>query len=330
MDKIFYINFAKGCTIKVNANDNARKYFDKYFFGCVVDEINSNDYLFEITLKGNIDKENVIVPENSSFEHAFMGAKYNTWHDGQTVYAYANKNQKMGSHLVARNGSNIDVYLHDDVDEEIVMRMARECIFRYLISDGYVPMHASGVVTADDKVSLFFGNRNAGKTLSLCKEVVCDNGAPLSNDLIMAKCDDDGWNLYGWPIKVSFHKRMMDLFNFDLKVDDIPDNKKVKFTPKEFCELTNKSWIWNARHIDNVFYLNTNENQRYSKQRISKQQNNEVFNYLLDDNWHFGDFLMLGSTEFDYSKILENLEITEIKGNYVEHVKQRADKNRIM
>ncbi|MGH8795213.1 MAG: hypothetical protein ACRDXX_21555 [Stackebrandtia sp.] len=77
----------------------------------------------------------------------------------------------------------LDAAAHVLVERELRMLLARR-----LLADGWLPLHAAAVVTADNTAVLLMGPKRAGKTTALLSLLRAGAGRLMTNDKLFVRC----------------------------------------------------------------------------------------------------------------------------------------------
>lgn len=312
----FFVDTYDGLTIEVNANEKTKQVFQQYFDCNLDNTYPTADYI--VNYCGTMPK--IVVPNNAKMLHAFLGAKYNVWNSNNKTMAYAESNQLKGSHLCCRKNNVIDVYVGPNENEEIVFRIVREIIFRYLISNGYVPMHASASIDNNNKAHLFFGQRGAGKTVMLCSRLQNKKESILATDVIMLNRYNDQFYGCGFPLRFSFDKKMPELFNIQVDSSIFNGDEKVRIPNSMLTNMFQSKMVWKTTPIEDFSQVKFNKDTPLSNSKIEITP--ESYDCYMD-KWHYGDFLQLTpNTAIDFNNIYKHIKYKLVEGDFV---KQEGD-----
>lgn len=313
MKTIFYVDVYKPLIIKIVANKNVKKIFENYFDCEFKNEYSTENYV--INYCGRMP--NIDIPNDVINVHAFLGAKYKIWEKDNIFFALAESGQLKGSHFVKRTNNVIDVYIGKDEGDDIIFRVAREVIFRYLYLDGFVPMHASASIDNNNLVSVYFGTRQSGKTVMLCSKIHNAQEKPVATDVVMIRKVNDGYYCCGMPLKFSYAEKMLQLFNLKFSICK-SSQSKIRIYNKDFDKIFNTKCIWGIHKVRKFLQVNFILSKDIIIGESTKTNNFEVFM----DSWNFGDFLQLTpNKKINLETTYKDIIYRRIEGDFAKYVK---------
>lgn len=310
-DHIFFCNYCDLVSVRIVGNEACRQYFEEYFVGLVSDD--SPDYDYTIRYAGVITNS-IDIPNDARRLKGFAAPTYSVWRSGNLDLAYAARDEYRGAHLVVRDGREITVSVeHGIEDEEMVVRIAREVIFRKALTLGFVPFHAAAVVYQEDRCVVFCGPRDSGKTTSLILACHYGDASPLGSDMVLMRRTKGTTEVCGWPFKVSYVPRAHRLISHQAGILAGADTKS-RVTPHGFCVAMRTRWVWRAT-LSRMLAVRCDYVEFGYQIRPVGVTDEERVRRDFYDAWHWGDFLRLGDTTPDVEALYPHLAVEAFSGN---------------
>ena len=312
----FFVDIYNSLVFKINDDEKTLNIFEKYFDRKFNHVFTDSEVNYIVNYCGKIDRK-IDVPQNTRCVQAFLGAIYKIWKNNNTYYALAEGGQKKGSHFCERVGNAINIYIGEDEGEDIVFRVVRELIFRLLFKDGFVPMHSSASIAKNNDVSVFFGPRNAGKTVMLSAHLYNKKERPVATDVLMIKSVGNDFFCCGMPLKFSYDKRMTELFKIK-EIEIEGNNEKVRIFNSQLDLLFGTKCVWNVLKVKNFYKVHFVKDMKMETD--DKLNSTNDFSIYMD-RWNFGDFLQLTpNANYDFSETYSKIKFLQTKGDFTKYV----------
>lgn len=288
--------------------------FNEYFVGL---SSNCIEEKYRIIYKGVLDK---IINDDSGYKmRNFRNVEYTIVKNQNGTIDYISDNEVYGEHLIRKNSNyEYEVYSLNGLDYngiKWVIRLVREIMFEKYIEKGFIPIHASGI-SYKDKGVVFIGNKGSGKSTAMLS-CVGNECSILSNDLVFIGFDKEKLVMKGWPWCITIGNELL----METSLRGLVDSKraKTKFTPKEFCNILNTTWKWEADLKKIVFPKVSVGN----KIQVDVKNQNEIVS-ILDkggSEYHKVPLLLkMQALECDFMKyykyFADNVECIFIKGDF--------------
>jgi len=152
-----------------------------------------------------------------------------------------------------------------------LIRVLKNIFSAQLLSDGWIPLHASAFLS-DEKIVICSGERGNGKSSLAFLAAIQKNAAYLADDIVLIRpSSHDNWDVLGWPGRLAVR---IELLNQVLGPDKVlslqkklrrgiagdpnhPRGVRLAFDPDEFSELLNIDFLGSAKGSIRVLQLQT-------------------------------------------------------------------------
>ena len=316
------IIFPNGTKLNFHGNDNLMKAIDLSF--PFIEEYTPKKIIREANIVyDGLIKKTVNIPPNAERIKGFAGPCYFVWQskDGITS-SYSPESERRGSHFVRNNGSDFVVRIHNNENEEILCRIARDIILRDILNEQYFPIHAS-VVKTNENAEIFFGKRGSGKSTALFSSVLFDNSIPMSGDVAFIKQNGKTWEVLGWPWRVSVDTNYFSVAHKDVDFK-YEERGKLRFMPSDFCNIFGTKWAWKAK-IGKLTKTNLIVGETPSIKNLLPSNLEFYLEHEGKDNWLWGDSLKIGIKKpiFYNGALSSSVPGKILSGNIVSYYKER-------
>ena len=307
-------------------SDTERQFFDnlirKYF---VEDNFIPEARDFDFYLKYDPDlKKETKYYNNSQKVKSFGGAVYEEVKDStKSKFLLCDESYVNGGHLLKVKENSISMKAFDRFEDKNsggaiwIIRIVREIAMLDSIKKGFLPLHSSGVIN-NKEGTIFIGAKGSGKSTSLLTYVMQKGANPLSNDLIFLRRKAQSWEMYGWPLAITFGASLVE--KVGLQGCKQLKNGKYSLLPGDFVEKTKKNWAIKGELKKIIFPKVIVSDTEYSIEKKSAYETEKMLQkYGVEDRWHFKDYLFDENTKLNYEILYQQLasEINaySLKGN---------------
>ncbi|MDO7412000.1 hypothetical protein Q5X48_09260 [Acinetobacter baumannii] len=151
---------------------------------------------------------------------------------------------------VKENNPKLKLYYNKDNNNSayMIMRIIRSIFLKLSLVENSLFLHASAVVY-NGKAIVFTGPKKAGKTTTMLAMLEYTNSAPLTNDKLLLKKNNDSIEVYGFPIRAGIRSGTLISFStiherlYRLPKNSIYDDKILRVTMDNLAHLYQRQAI---------------------------------------------------------------------------------------
>ena len=254
-------------------------------------------------------------------KHPFRNSDYIVMNQDNRTISYAPKQRYSSEHLIVNDGKNIDIYVSDDKNSKVLIRVITELLIRKLLDNDFFPLHAS-CVELDNEGILFLGKKNSGKSVSLFSSVYFNKANPISNDITFVGIENGKWVCVGIPYDYTFDRSLFEQVNLNLDCFDLGkgfDSEKLRLSVRDFNDYFNTSWIWKS-NLSEINIVDLSKEDTFKK--ISVNSSDAclfLVNHGKDKNFYFDDYLNINNLypDYRYDFLANNYEFNKMTGNII-------------